>query len=352
MKKNSLRHGFSYVGYGMQLACATTILLAPHYAFAQDNVRLYGLIDEFAQYVNTGNGYTAALGSSGQWGSRFGLKGSEDIGGGQKVIFDLENGFNPNDGTLAESNSMFNRQAWVGLSGSWGQVRTGRQNSPLFYDQSGQDAFGGVTQASGMDNLTVFAYRTSNTVSYMSPEVGGFQAGIYIGLGDAGGFQSAGSSKQFDVTYEHGPFAAFVAGQWLKNADATTTDHTIMAGMSYAIGKATVYGGYSAVKWDDIDVDARVYGLSAKYQFNATNSLALGYAILRDRTSQDNNADQVGLLYEYDLSKRTNFYGALSFLRNRNEASYTLAGAANPGLPLAYPGADARGVQVGIVHRF
>lgn len=352
MKKNSLCHTFSYVGYGMQLACATTILLAPHYAFAQDNVTLYGLIDEFAQYVNTGNGYTAALGSSGQWGSRFGLKGSEDIGGGQKVIFDLENGFNPNDGTLAESNSMFNRQAWVGLSGSWGQVRAGRQNSPLFYDQSGQDAFGGVTQASGMDNLTMFAYRTSNTVSYMSPEVGGFQAGIYIGLGDAGGFQSAGSSKQFDVTYEHGPFAAFVAGQWLKNADATTTDHTIMAGMSYAIGKATVYGGYSAVKWDDIDVDARVYGLSAKYQFNATNSLALGYAILRDRTSQDNNADQVGLLYEYDLSKRTNFYGALSFLRNRNEASYTLAGAANPGLPLAYPGADARGVQVGIVHRF
>ena len=128
MKKNSLCHAFSYVGYGMQLACATTILLAPHYAFAQDNVTLYGLIDEFAQYVNTGNGYTAALGSSGQWGSRFGLKGSEDIGGGQKVIFDLENGFNPNDGTLAESNSMFNRQAWVGLSlGSVGAGAAGRQ---------------------------------------------------------------------------------------------------------------------------------------------------------------------------------------------------------------------------------
>jgi hypothetical protein len=42
----------------------------------------------------------------------------------------------------------------------------------------------------------------------------------------------------------------------------------------------------------------------------------------------------------------------LSFPRNRNQASYTLAGATNPGLPLAYPGADARGVQVGIVHRF
>ena len=328
------------------------LVLSAHCAQAQDGVTLYGVVDEFAQYVNTGNGYTAALGSSGQWGSRFGLKGAEEIGGGQKINFDLENGFNANDGTLASAGSLFNRQAWVGVSGGWGQVRAGRQNSPLFYDQSGQDAFGGVTQASGMDNLTVFSYRTSNTVSYQSPEIGGFQAGVYFGFGDAGGTRSAGSSRQIDLTYEQGPFAAFVAGQWLKNPTATTTDHTIMAGASYAIGKTTLYGGYSAVKWDDIGIRSQVYGLSAKYQFDATNYLALGYAYLHDSTSQGNNADQVGLMYEYDLSKRTNFYGALSFLRNHNQASYTLAGAANPGLPLAYPGADARGVQVGIVHRF
>ncbi|MFM0433667.1 hypothetical protein PQQ75_31965 [Paraburkholderia aspalathi] len=48
----------------------------------------------------------------------------------------------------------------------------------------------------------------------------------------------------------------------------------------------------------------------------------------------------------------TNVFGALPFLRNRNAASYTLAGVANPGLPLAYLGADARGVQVGITHRY
>ncbi|QBR04151.1 porin (plasmid) [Paraburkholderia pallida] len=337
---------------GLKAGCATMLALASHGAFAQDGVTLYGLIDEFAQYVNTGNGYTAALGSNGQWGSRFGVKGSEDIGGGQKIVFDLENGFNPTDGSVDNAGSMFNRQAWVGISGAWGQVRAGRQNSPLFYDQSGQDAFGGVTQASGMDNLTIFAFRTSNTISYMSPEVAGFQGGIYLGFGDAGGLRSAGSSQQVDLTWEHGPFAAFVAGQWLKNAPATTTDRTIMAGASYTIGKTTLYGGYSGVKWTDIDIHTDVYGLSAKYQFNAANSLSVGYAYAHDKTSQGNNADQVGLMYEYDLSKRTNFYGALSFLRNRNEASYTLAGAANPGLPLAYPGADARGVQLGIVHRF
>jgi predicted porin len=336
----------------IKAACVGSLALLSQCAFAQDGVTLYGLVDEFAQYVNTGNGYTAALGSSGQWASRIGLKGSEDIGGGNQIRFVLENGFNPTDGSLAQANTMFNRQAWIGVSGAWGQVRVGRQNSPVFIDQSGQDAFAGVTQASGMDNLTTFAFRTSNTISYMTPEFGGFQAGAYVGLGDAGGFRSAGSSYQFDVTYEHGPFAAFVAGQWLKNAGDTTTDHSILAGASYTIGSATVYGGYSDSKWADIGIDTRVYGLSAKYQLNPVSYVSLGYAILRDRTSQNNNADQLGLMVEYDVSKRTNVYGALSFLRNRNQAEYTLAGAANAGLPLAYPGADARGLQVGVVHRF
>ncbi|MEX3690917.1 porin [Paraburkholderia sp. BR14263] len=332
--------------------CATALGLFAHNALAQDGVTLYGLIDEFAQYVNTGNGYTAALGSSGQWGSRFGLKGKEDLGGGQTLSFALENGFNPTDGTLATKGSLFDRQAWVGLSGGWGQVRVGRQNSPLFNDQGGQDAFGGVTQASAMDNLTVFTFRTSNTVSYVTPEFAGLQAGIYVGFGEAGGLRSAGSSQQFDVTYAHGPFATFVAGQWLKNSEGSATDRTIMAGASYAIGRVTIFGGYSDMKWPDLALNAYTAGLSAKYQFNVNNAVSLGYATLHDRTSQGDNADQIGLMYEYDLSKTTNFYGALSFLRNRNQASYTLAGAANPGLPLAYPGADARGVQIGIVHRF
>ena len=322
-------------------------------AFAQDGVTLYGLIDQFAQYVNTGNGYTAALGSSGQWASRIGLKGGEDIGGGNQIRFVLENGFNPTDGSLAQPGTLFNRQAWVGVSGAWGQVRAGRQNSPVFIDQSGQDAFAGVTQASGMDNLTVFAFRTSNTISYMTPEVGGFQAGVFIGLGDAGGLRSAGSSYQFDVTYEHGPFAAFVAGQWLKNATNTTTDHAILAGTSYTLGKhdrVRRLFGFEVGRYRRRH--ARIWLVGQVSVQSGELCRALGYTILRDQSGQHDNADQLGLMVEYDVSKRTNVYGALSFLRNRNQAKYTLAGAANAGLPLAYPGADARGVQVGVVHRF
>jgi predicted porin len=113
-----------------------------------------------------------------------------------------------------------------------------------------------------------------------------------------------------------------------------------------------LYGSYAASKWDDLDVNDDVYGLSARYHVTPAGYVALGYTILRDRTSQHNDANQASLMYEYDLTRRTDLYGTLSFLQNRNRASYTLAGSANPGLPLAYPGADARGVQVGVVHRF
>jgi predicted porin len=334
-----------------KLAYIGLALAWPQCLMAQ-SITMYGLIDEFAQYVNTGRGYTGAMSSSGQLASRFGFKGTEDIGGGNQINFVLENGFSPSNGTLAQSNTLFNRQAWVGLGGHWGQVRVGQQNSPLFVDQGGQDAFGGGTQASGMNNLSTFAARTSNTASYISPNFAGLQGGIYVGLGNLGGFRSAGSSYQFDLTYENGPVAAFIAGQWLKNSTGTTTDRTIFAGASYAIGKATVFGGYAASKWDDLNLDADVYGLSAKYQVTRASFVALGYTLLRDKTSRRNDAQEASLMVEYDLSKRTDIFATLAFLQNRNQANYTLAGSANPGLPLVQPGADARGVSIGLLHRF
>jgi predicted porin len=332
-------------------AAVMLICLAPA-AHADSGVTLYGILDEFVQVVNTGSGYTGALGSSGQWASRFGLRGSEDIGGGNHINFDLQNGFNPNDGTFASPGSLFNRAAWIGVSGGWGELRAGRQNSPLFNDQGGLDAFGAATQASGFSNLMTYTVRTSNTVSYTSPTLAGLQFSLYAGLGDAGGFRSPGSSYQADVTYSRGPIAAVFAAQAVKSADGSATDRTEEAGLSYQIGKTTLYAGWSGSKWADIDLDVNVYGASALYQFTPSSALAFGYTYLHDETGQGNNASQVAALYTYTLSRRTTLYSALSFLQNRGQAEYRLAGSANAGLPLAYPGADARGFQLGIVQRF
>ncbi|MGH8779931.1 porin [Paraburkholderia sp.] len=331
---------------------ALTVCSIPLAARAESSVTLYGIVDEFFQYVNTGNGHTPAIGSSGQWASRIGVRGSEDIGGGNRVNFDLQNGFNPNDGTFASPGSMFNRQAWVGVSGAWGEVRAGRQNSPLFNDQGGLDAFGASTQASGFSNMMTFTVRTSNTLSYTSPTFSGLQFSVYAGFGDAGGLRSAGSSYQADVTYTNGSFSAIAAAQAVKSADGSATDRTEEVGASYQIGKTTLFAGWSGSKWRDIDLDVNVYGLSALYQITPAAGIALGYTYLHDETGAGNNAQQFGALYTYTLSKRTNLYSALSFLQNRNQAPYRLAGSANAGLPLAYAGADARGFQLGIVHRF
>ena len=98
-------------------------------AFAQNSVTLYGLIDEGFDYTNnvTG-GKVYELQSGFAQGSRFGLKGAEDLGGGLKAVFQLENGFNVNNGKLGQGGLMFGRQAYVGISSSqWGSVKLGRQ---------------------------------------------------------------------------------------------------------------------------------------------------------------------------------------------------------------------------------
>src|ERR1700731_4789963 len=85
-------------------------------AYAQSTVTLYGIIDTGITYVNnTGKGAVVAMQSGVEQGSRWGLKGSEDLGGGLKTVFQLENGFNVNTGKLGQGGLEFGRQAYVGL---------------------------------------------------------------------------------------------------------------------------------------------------------------------------------------------------------------------------------------------
>lgn len=86
-------------------------------ANAQSNVTLFGIVDAGVTYVNNdGGSKSVKLGSGNLQGSRWGLTGSEDLGGGTKAIFVLENGFSLNNGTLGQGGRMFGRQAYAGLS--------------------------------------------------------------------------------------------------------------------------------------------------------------------------------------------------------------------------------------------
>ena len=85
-------------------------------AAAQSSVTLYGVIDQGINYTNNSGGNSLVEMASGHvQGSRFGLRGSEDLGGGTKAIFQLENGFSADTGRLGQGGRMFGRQAYVGL---------------------------------------------------------------------------------------------------------------------------------------------------------------------------------------------------------------------------------------------
>ena len=113
--------------------------IVPMAAHAQSSVTLYGIIDVGLEYVNntSANGHSLVREQSGNlYGSRWGLKGEEDLGGGLTAFFLLENGFNINDGTLGQSGRLFGRRAYVGLRKDGNEIQLGRMQTPI-YDQGG-----------------------------------------------------------------------------------------------------------------------------------------------------------------------------------------------------------------------
>jgi predicted porin len=112
-------------------AVAAAALSTLNPARAQSNVTLYGIVDVFGQYLS-GDTRNYRLQSGGISGSRFGVRGQEDLGDGLAAIFLLESGINLDDGTNGQ-NAFWGRQAYVGLrSTSWGQLSLGRQYSGLY----------------------------------------------------------------------------------------------------------------------------------------------------------------------------------------------------------------------------
>src|SRR5689334_13059243 len=97
-------------------------------AHAQSTVTLYGISDEGFMFNNNAKGkHLYSMASGVMQGSRWGLRGTEDLGGGLKAVFVLENGFDVNTGALKQGGLEFGRQAYVGLSSGFGTVTLGRQ---------------------------------------------------------------------------------------------------------------------------------------------------------------------------------------------------------------------------------
>ena len=233
-------------------------------ASEQSSVTLYGIVDAGLQYTNFSYSNSAASTSSlgvksgGQSGSRFGLKGVEDLGGGNQAIFDLESGINVNNGTPGDSARLFNRLSWFGVqNAAWGNVKFGRQNSLAW------DYMGVVTDPFQINNsitastatITWDASRYDNLLSYETPVISGFQAkaGYSFAAGQASYYQNGSS-------YTAGSGAATYNFNTQNNMTAIT------AGAKYSNGPL-----YLTVTYDQINPNSNVVS-----GLNSVNGLIVG----------------------------------------------------------------------------
>ncbi|MGY6255939.1 porin [Paraburkholderia caledonica] len=324
-------------------------------AHAQSSVTLYGLIDAGITYTNNQHGHSNWQQTSGSVnGSRWGLRGAEDLGGGLKAIFTLENGFGINDGSLKQGGREFGRQAFVGLSSTqFGAVTLGRQYDSMV-DYVGPLAltgtqYGGTQFAHPFDNDNLNnSFRINNSVKYTSANYGGFKfGGLYGFSNQADGFAnnraySAGASYnwgglnvgaaylQLNSNGANGAAAAFNSGGAVSsdNTFFARRQQTWGAGANYAFGPATVGLVYSQTNLSGLvgigagasgqtggiglpnnSAHFQNYEANARYALTPAVSIAGSYTYTRASLAGTRpHWNQFNLQTAYALSKRTDVY--------------------------------------------
>lgn len=339
-------------------------------AAAQSSVTLYGIVDQSIRYqtnANANNDSQWAVSNGAVTNSRFGFKGSEDLGGGAKAIFQLESGINPQNGTLANSPRLFDRFAWVGLQNQYGAVKLGRQATEAFNVFGDYDplTIGNYTNNSWMYFMT--RGRVDNAVSY-SGNFGGLSVGATYGFGNVAGSMATSNYVGARAAYAFGPFQ--FAGVYQQARSATKQLQQMWGvGGIYSVSIAKFFAGYmggrdksgyvdSALNDSSHTVTAGDYTINPRKDttfylgttVQALPNLAItGAAYFNDVSNINALAGDAGngrrysyvLLAEYALSKRTQVYGTVDYNK--------VSGAARVELP----GKSTQvGVATGIRHIF
>ncbi|MFD1554478.1 porin [Paraburkholderia silviterrae] len=346
-------------------AILTTFAGAAH---AQSSVTLYGLIDAGVNYINhtqnatKGSSKAFTFGDGVAQGSRWGLRGSEDLGGGLKAIFVLENGFNVGNGTAGQGNSMFGRQAFVGLTKSdIGSLTFGRQYSFSTDVLGGQYSTGGNTvsgnwayHVNDVDQLT--SSRISNSVKFQSVNFSGFTFGGLYGFSNttsfagspAGTTTASSRAYSFGANYAYGPFS--LGGAYTDitypAAASPTTFSTSLANVNttgsstgvirdlrsfgfggrYVFGPATMWLLWTNTRFAPVTGSSTLYNAyeaGAKYAFTPAFTGAVGYTYSRASGLFTAHWNQVNASADYALSKRTDVYALVAY----EDASGTYKGA-------------------------
>ncbi|AOK52111.1 porin [Burkholderia stagnalis] len=363
-------------------------------AHAQSSVTLYGLLDAGITYTNNQGGHSAWQQSTGSVnGSRWGLRGTEDLGGGLKAIFTLENGFGINNGTLKQNGREFGRQAFVGLAhNQFGSLTLGRQYDSVV-DYLGPlsltgTQFGGTQFAHPFDNDNLNnSFRINNSVKYQSANYNGLKFGALYGFSNSTSFAN-NRAYSVGVSYNFMGFnvaAAYlqlnnnvnglaqtvsdpgaVAGDWTF---AAARQRTWGAGLNYTFGPATAGFVFTQTRLtDSVAISAgqsgvtggvglaggvrfNNYELNGRYALTPALSLAGSYTYTDGRiVGQSPNWHQFNLQAAYALSKRTDVYLQGEYQKVNTDGLHLRANI--NGLGTASSNNKQVAVTAGLRHRF
>ena len=294
------------------------------------NVTVYGKIDQGLQVQSTkadgADRETTWKGKSGiSSGSRWGLKGTEQIADGYTVGFVLESGFDGMDGKSGQGSRLFGRDAFLTLGTPFGSLtvgRTGMLSDGCTGDIiAGQSSPFGTTYGIAAATTTSFvglgATRTDRAVRYVSPKFAGVQVHAeYANMNGEGKLPNKKRYGGIGVSYANGPFYAAMTAETIRMPAGVAGDDPQAYGLAanYDFGVAKVFAGYQYAKesanWGDLN--AGTLGVSAPVA-GGTVMASVAYAKGDDSHSLTSGA----LGYKYSLSKRTYLYTDVAYAQEK-----------------------------------
>jgi len=383
----------------MKLFAAAVAALAAGGAYAQSSVTLYGIVDAGVEFQNNqpaSQGATAGhsvtrLTSGNLSGSRWGLRGVEDLGGGLKGLFVLESGFTVDDGKSGQDNRLFGRQAYVGIGSQYGALTLGRHQTP-FYDYGLQfDPMAISSKYSIIAQDGQFQSRADNSIRYLGT-FGGLTVNALYSFGwNTGGAANAvpalsttggevpgtwkiGREYSLGLTYAAGPFAVGAIYDETNQGVLATPDAVVrrasIAG-NYAFGPAKAFLGYRWAKGVDLGAipflpganlqavtgakaSSNLYWAGLGYQLTPAFSLT-GAVYYQDFRGQKGDPWLLVANADYAFSKRTDAYLSLGYTINKNNSNLGVDGFGKVSSSGAVGNVESDnqfGAVVGIRHKF
>ncbi|ABO59550.1 porin (plasmid) [Burkholderia vietnamiensis] len=369
------------------VAMAALALTAAVQARAEGSVTLYGVVDSGIAYIHNSSGHSSQwkMSSSNLSGNQWGLKGNEDLGGGLAALFQIESGFDSASGSLVSAGQLFNRQAYVGLSSSYGTLTLGRQYDPVTdtVQPLTSDIFSGWFATPGdVDNFDDSA-RFSNAVKWVSPSWGGTTAEAMYALGGVAGSTGSGQTWSAALAYQSGTVSAAAGYLHIDNGNATAGKRGVSTADSlfnspvnaayasarsinigriaanYVVGSLTMgaaysYSEYSADAASSFSGSQKYHNGSAFVQYQASPAMTFIGSYNYTRALGDSSAKyhQINIGTDYLLSKRTDIYALAGYQHAMGDNGQGPAEASMGSFAIPAGRSTQEVVVMGLRHRF